>query len=182
VSDVAEYPYFVFRSYQSDSLSFGETCKVYMCHLSEYQLVHLIESIFHWSNHFCYFVLQNMNMFVNLDLTPQQLCQRALLTICQSLYYKHDFSIILSATDLSPNYFVQGFVKYLDNFLHLIFQYKYFYERYTRFGAKYSSKIKISHCFKSSECRVPNKIGGCHHRSSIEKIKMEVIRPFVMLL
>src|ERR1700692_241219 len=86
VYDVAKYPYFVFCSYQSDSLSFGETCKIYMHHLSEYQLVHLIESIFHWSNHFCFFVLQNMNMLVNLDLTPQQLYQRALLTICQSLY------------------------------------------------------------------------------------------------
>ena len=94
VYDIAEYPYFVFRSYQSDSLSFGETCKVCMCHLLESQLVHLIESIFHWSNHFCYFVLQNINMLVNLDLTPQQLCQRALLTTCQSLHYKHDFSIV----------------------------------------------------------------------------------------
>src|SRR5882762_7884966 len=81
VYDVAEYPYFVFCSYQSDLLSFGETCKVYMHHLSKYQLVHLIEFIFHWSNHICYFVLQNMNMLVNLNLTPQQLCQRALLTI-----------------------------------------------------------------------------------------------------
>ena len=152
-----------------------------MHHLSKYQLVHLIEFIFHWSNHICYFVLQNMNMLVNLNLTPQQLCQRALLTICQSLYYKHDFSIILSATDLSPNYFVQSFMKYFDKFLHFIFWYKCFHKRYTRSGAKDSSKIKNKHCFKSSEYRVPDKIGGGHHRSSIEKIKMEVIRPFVML-
>ena len=57
VYDVAEYPHFVFYPYQSDLLSFGETCKVNVHGLLKYQLVYLIKFIFHWSNHFCYFIL-----------------------------------------------------------------------------------------------------------------------------
>jgi hypothetical protein len=72
-------------------------------------------------------------------------------------------------------------VKYFDYFLHLIFWYKDFYKRYIRSGAKESFKIQIRNCCKSLKCRVLNKIGGGHHSASIEKIRMDVISPFVIL-
>jgi hypothetical protein len=130
VYDVKEYPFFVLSSRQSDFLSFNETFKVYACHILNYQLVYIIEFIFCWSNHLCYFVSQNMEMLVNFDLTPQQHCQKAYLSIYHSQYYKHDFAIILSVGGLSAIYVVADFVKYLENILHWIFQHKYFHRKY----------------------------------------------------
>ena len=111
VYDVKEYPFFVLSSRQSESLSFSETFRVYACHFSNYRLVYIIEFIFCWSNHLCYFVSQHMEMLVNFDLTPQQHCQRAYLSICRSQYYRHDFAIISSVGGLSAIYVVADFVK-----------------------------------------------------------------------
>src|ERR1700720_3083666 len=97
VYDVEEYPYFVFCSRQSDFLSFHETVKLYTQWLSNCKLVYVFEFIFCWTNHLCLFVSQNMKMLINFDFTPQQLCQRAQLSLCHSQYYKHDFAIISSA-------------------------------------------------------------------------------------
>src|SRR5882757_4339304 len=180
VYEVAEYPFFLLHSRQSDLFGFGETFKIYAYHLSQYRLVYVIEFIFHWSNHICYFVSQNMWMLINFDLTPQQLCQRAYLTMCQSLYYKHDFAIISIVNGLSANYVVVGFVKYYENILCLIFKLENCYKIHTTSSTKGGSTIQISNLVESIEHRVPNKIGGGQHGASIEKIGMEVISPFVI--
>ena len=66
------------------------------------------------------------------------------LSICCSQYYKHDFTIISSAGDLSAIYVVADFVKHLQNILHWIFQHKYFHQKYTMSGTKRSLKNQIS--------------------------------------
>jgi len=180
VYEVAEYPFFLLHSRQSDLFGFGETFKIYAYHLSQFRLAYVIEFIFHWSNHICYFVSQNMWMLINFDLTPQQLCQRAYLTMCQSLYYKHDFAIISTVNGLSANYVVAGFVKYYENILCLVFKLKNCYKIHTTSSTKGGSTIQISNLVESIEHRVPNKIGGGQHGASIEKIGMEVISPFVI--
>ena len=178
--DVAEYPFFLLHSKQSDLFGFGETFKIYAYHLAQYRLAYVVEFIFHWSNHICYFVSQNMWMLINFDLTPQQHCQRAYLTMCQSLYYKHDFAIISTVNGLSANYVVAGFVKYYENILCLIFKLRDCYKMHTTSSTKRGSTIQISNLVESIEHKVPNKIGGGQHGASIEKIGMEVISPFVI--
>jgi hypothetical protein len=140
VYDVEEYPFFMLCSKQSDFLSFNETVKVYGHCLSKYQLVYIIKFIFCWSNHLCSFVSQIMEMLVNYDLTPQQHCQRAHLSLCRSQYYKHDFAIISPAGGLSTNHVVADFVKYSEHIFHWIFLHKYFHKKYARFGEKRSFK------------------------------------------
>jgi hypothetical protein len=149
VYDVEEYPFFVSCSRQSDFLSFNETVKLYVSYLSSYQLVYVIEFIFHWSNHLCYFISQNMDMLINFDLTPQQHFKKAYLSICCSHYCKYDFATIPSVTGLSTKYIVADFVKYSENILHWIFQHKYFYKMDAKYSAKRSFKIPISNSLKS---------------------------------
>ena len=178
--NVAEYPVFMLHSRQSDLLSFGEACKIYAYHLSQYWLVHVIESVFHWSNHICYFVSQNMWMLINFDLTPQQHCQRAYLTMCQSLYYRHDFAIISTVNGLSTNYVAASFVKYYENILCVIFKLKDCYKIHTASSTKWGSKIQVHNSVESIKHKTSNKIGGGQHGASIEKIAMKVINPFVI--
>jgi len=180
VYDAAEYPFFMLHSRQSDLLGFGETFKIYAYHLSQYQLVYVIEFVFHWSNNICYFVSQNIWILINFDLTPQQHCQRAYLTMCQSLYYRHDFAIISTVHGLSTNYVVACFVKYYENILCLIFKLKDHYKIQAVSSTKRGSKIQISNFVEPIEHKKPNKIGGGKHGASIEKIGMEVISPFVI--
>ena len=180
VYDVQGYPYFISCSRQSDFLSFNETVKLYVSYLSGYQLVYVIEFIFHWSNHLCYFVSQNMEMLINFDLTPQQLCKRAYLIICRSQYLKHDFAIISSVTGVSTKYIVADIVKYSENILHWIFQHRYFNKMNARYSAKRSFKIPISNSLNSVKYEVPDRIGGGQHGASIEKINMNVISQFVI--
>jgi hypothetical protein len=125
--DVVSYPFFVFQSRQCHFLSFGQTLKLYAYRLSQCWLVRIIEFTFHWSNHLCHFVSQNMTLLVNFDLTPEQLCKRAYLTICQSLYYKHDFAVALSAHVFSTNIVALDFVKYMENVLCQVFWFKHIY-------------------------------------------------------
>ena len=180
VYDVEEYPFFMLCSRQSDFLSFNETVKVYGHCLSKYQLVYIIKFIFCWSNHLCSFVSQNMEMLVNYDLTPQQHCQRAHLSLCRSQYYKHDFAIISSAGGLSTNYVVADFVKYSEHIFHWIFLHKYFHKKYARSGEKRSFEIQTSNCLNSLKYKIPDRIGGGQHGASIEKIRTDVINPFVI--
>jgi hypothetical protein len=169
-------------SRQSDFLSFNETVKVYGHCLSKYQLVYIIKLIFCWSNHLCSFVSQNMEMLVNYDLTPQQHCQRAHLSLCHSQYYKHDFAIISSAGGLSTNYVVADFVKYSEHIFHWIFLHKHFHKKYARSGAKRSFKTQTSNCFNSLKYKIPDRIGGGQYGASIEKIGTDLIKPFVILM
>ena len=180
VYDVGEYPFFISCSRPSDFLSFNETVKLYVSYLSSYLLIYVIEFIFHWSNHLCYFVSQNMEMLINFDLTPQQLSKRAYLSICRSQYYKHDFAIISSVTGLSTKYIVTDFVKYSENILHCIFQHKYFYKMDAKYGAKRSFKIPISNRLNFVKYEVSDRIGGGQHGASIEKINMDAISQFVI--
>jgi hypothetical protein len=48
---------------------FSQTLKLYTHHLSQYQFVGVLRFLFHWCNHWCHFVLQNMTLLVNFDLT-----------------------------------------------------------------------------------------------------------------
>jgi hypothetical protein len=71
--NVANYPYFVFHPMQSEFSSCSETFKGYAYHLLQYRLnrlIHVIKFVVCWSNHLCRFMLQNMTMLVNVDLTP----------------------------------------------------------------------------------------------------------------
>jgi len=102
--NVTSYPYFVFHLKQFEFSSFSETFKGYAYHVLQYRLIHVIEFAFCWSNHICHFMLQNMTMLVNFDLTPQQYCQKLHLTMCQSHFYKHDFAVISSGPGPSIHY------------------------------------------------------------------------------
>jgi hypothetical protein len=100
-----------------------------------------------------------MEMLINFDLTPQQHCNRAYLSICLSQYHKHDFAIISSVTGLSTKYIVADFVKYSENILHWIFQHKYFYKMDAKYSAKRSLKIPISNSLNSKKYEAPDRIG-----------------------
>ena len=114
-------------------------------------------------------------MLVYFDLTPQQLCQRAHLTMCQSQYRIHDFIIMLSASNLQTNYTVVSFVKYLENILQWIFWLENIYKVSVRYSAK--QKIQTNNSSEFLAQNVPSKIGG---GKKIEKINMDVISPFII--
>ena len=101
--EVVEYPFFIFHPIQHQFLNLGETLKLYAYYISQYRLIWVAEFIINWSSHLCHFVLQNMVLLVNFDLTPQQHCRNAHLTTCQSQYYKHDFAVILFGRNVSTN-------------------------------------------------------------------------------
>ena len=173
--NVADRPFFVLHPKPIDCSSFGETFKIYAHHLLQYRLVCVIEFVFHWSNHWCHFISKHACMLVNLDLTPQQHCRRAHLTMCQSQYYKHDFAIMSSASDVQINYTVVSFVKYLENIIQCTFQLKHIYKISVRYSTK--DKIRTNNSFDFSEQNVTRKIGGGKH---VEKIKMDVISAFIV--
>ena len=177
--NVTSYPYFVFHLKQFEFSSFSETFKGYAYHVLQYRLIHVIEFAFCWSNHICHFMLQNMTMLVDFDLTPQQYCQKLHLTMCQSHFYKHDFAVISSGPGPSINYVVINYMKYLENIICWIFLHKYLY-RISRFSAKEDSKNQIISCFEPPEHNPSSKIGGGQHGSIKQKIEMEVISPFVI--
>jgi hypothetical protein len=170
--NVADHPFFVFHPKPVDCSSFGETFKIYAHHLLQYRLVCVIEFVLRWFNHWCHFISKHACMLVNFDLTPQQHCQRAHLTMCRSQYRKHDFSIISSASNLQTNYTVVSFVKYLEN---IILQLKHICTISIRHSA--NKKIQTNNCFEFSEQTVPSKIGGGKH---VEKFDMDVISPFII--
>ena len=91
--NVMDHPFFVFHSKPVDCSNFGETFKIYAHQLQQYRLVCIIEFVFHWSNHWCWFISNHACMLFDFDLIPQQHCQRAYLTICQSQYYKCHYII-----------------------------------------------------------------------------------------
>ena len=173
--NVVDHPFFVFHPKPVDCSNFGETFKMYARQLRQYRIIHIIEFVFLWSNHWCCFMSKHSCMLVNFDLTPQQHCQRARLTICQSQYYKHDFAVISSVSDLCINYTVVGFVKYLEIIIQWTITHKHIYKISVWYSAK--TKNKINNCFEFSEQKVSSKIGGGKH---IEKIGMDVIRPFII--
>ena len=105
-------------------------------------------------------------MLVNLDLTPQQYCQRAHLTMCQSQYRKHDFAIMSSVSDFQANYTVVGFVKYLENIIQWAFQHKNIYKISVRYNAM--GKFQTHNFFEFSE------------QNESRKIEMDVISPFII--
>jgi len=115
--DVVDYPVFVFHLRQCHFLSFSQTSKLYAHHISQYWLVKVVELMMHWSNHLCHFLFQNMILLVNFDLTPQQHCKKAYLTMCQSQCYKNDFAVVSSSCTFSTNIVVAEFVKYAENVL-----------------------------------------------------------------
>ena len=178
--DVADHPYFVFHPKQSEFSSFNETLKGYANHLLQYRLICVIEFVVCWSNHLCHFMSQNLIMLVNFDLSPKQYCQRLHLAICRSQFYKHDFAVISSAPGPSTNYVVVSCIKYLEKNIHWILQQKYLYKISTWFSAKEDSKNQINNCFKHPKCNPPSKIGGGQAGVVKQKIKTEVIRPFII--
>jgi len=178
--NVANYPYFVFHPMQSEFSSFSETFKGYAYHLLQYRLIHVIKFVVCWSNHMCHFMLQNMTMLVNFDLTPQQFCQKLHLTICRSQFYKHDFAVMSSGPGPSINYVVINYTKYLKNIICWMLQHKYLYKISIWFNAKEHSKNQITDCFKPPEHNPSSKIGGGQHGLIRQKIEIEVIHPFVI--
>jgi hypothetical protein len=126
--NVADHPFFVFHPKPVDCSSFGETFKIYAHHLLQYRLVCVIEFVLCWSNHWCHFISKHACMLVNFELTPQQHCRRAYLTMCRSQYHKHDFTIMSSASNLQTNYTVVSFVKYLENIIQWTFKLKHIYK------------------------------------------------------
>jgi hypothetical protein len=173
--NVADHPFFVFHPKPVHCSSFGETFKIYAHHLLQYRLICVIEFVLRWSNHWCHFISKHACMLVNFDLTPQQHCRRAHLTMCRSQYRKHDFTIMSSASNLQANYTVVSFVKYLENIFQWTFQLKDISKISVRYSAK--EKIQTNNCFECLEQNVPSKIGGGKH---IEKIDMDVISPFII--
>ena len=102
------------------------------------------------------------------------------MSICCSLYYKHDFAVISSAGGFSTNYIAADFVKYSENILHCILLHKYFYRNCARSDAKLTFKVQTSNCLNILKNEIPNRIGGGQHGASIEKVEMNVICPFVV--
>jgi len=180
--NVTGYPYFVFHPKQSEFSNFSETFKGYACCLLQYRLIHVIEFVVCWSNHMCHFMLQNMTMLVNFDLTPQQYCQRLHFTMCRSQFYKHDFAVISSSPGPSANYLAVSFVKYLESIICQIIQHKYLHKMSIWSSAKEDSKSQITNCFEPPEHDPSGKIGGGQHGPIRQKIEMEVIRPFIINL
>jgi hypothetical protein len=177
--NVTSYPYFVFHPKQSEFSSFSETLKGYACCLLQHRLIRVIEFVVCWSNHMCRFMLQNMTMLVNFDLTPQQYCQRLYFTMCRSQFYKHDFAVISSSPGPSANYLAVSFVKYLEIIICQIIQHKYLCKMSIWSSAKEDCKSQITNCFEPPEHNPSGKIGGGQHGPIKEKIEMEVIKPFI---
>ena len=145
--------FFLLHPKHCNFFSFGQSLKLYTYYLSQYQLVKVLEFLIHWVTHLDQFLSQNITLLINFDLTPMQNCRRAYLTICRSLYYKHNFAVVSSACALtfSTNIDAAELVKYTENIL----------------------------CQVWIKDNVPNKIGGGHHRNSGEKIEMESVRPYI---
>ena len=178
--DVADHPYFVLHPQQFEFLSFSKTLKGYANHFLQYRVIRVIEFVLCWSNHMCHFMSQNLTMLVNFDLSPQQHCQRLHLAICRSQFYKHDFAVISSAPGPSTNYVAVSCIKYLEKNIYQILQQKYLWKITTWFSAKEDSKNQINNCFKSQKHNLPSKIGGGQRGVVRQKIKMEVIKPFII--
>ena len=125
----------------------------------------------------CHFILQNKILLVNFDLTPKQYCRSAYLTICQSHYYGHDFAAIFSSPSLSTNIIAADFVKYVENFILKIFKHKY---NHIIFSFECGAKCQMHSCFTSLQIDIPNKIGGGHHKTSVKKIDLQLISPYIV--
>ena len=177
--DAVDYPFFIFHQKQL-FLNFSETLKLYADHLSQYQLVKIIVFVIHWCNYWCHFVLNNMALLINFDLTPQQHCMRAYLTMCQSQYYKHDFAVVSTALSFSTNIVIVGFVKYAENILCLLFRHKYISSMFVDPSFKGNFKSQIHNDFTFTENNVPNKIGGGHQRMRVENIDMQFVNPYII--
>jgi len=178
--DIIDFPFFVFHPGQCPSLNFGQTLKLYAYHLSQYQLVRFFEFIIHWSHHLCHFVSQNMTLFVNFDLTPQEHCKRAYLTMCRSQYYKHDFSVVLCTLTLPTNTVAANLVKYAENIIFQIFRHKYIYPVSVLSGSKGYSSNQTKNKFIFTKNSVPNKIGGGHQKKRTEKFEMKLVNPYII--
>jgi len=177
--NVMDYPFFVSHQKQH-LLTFSQTLKLYTYHLSQYQFVGVLRFLFHWCNYWCHFVLQNMTLLVNFNLTPHQLSKRAYLTMCQSLYYKHDFVVISRDFTSSTNILIVGFVKYVENILCLIFKHKYICTIFVQPNVKDNFKNQIHNDFTFAKHCVSNKIGGGHHRTIVENINMQFVSPYII--
>jgi len=177
--DVMDYPFFVFHQKQN-FLNFHQTLKLYSHHLSKYWFVRIFEFSIHWCNHWYYFVLQNVTLLVNFDLTPHQQCRRTYLIMCRSLHYKHNFVVILSALTFSTNLVTVGFVKYVENILRLVFKCKYTYMMVVTPSYKYNFKNLNHNAFTFSTDSIPHKIGGGHHGMSVENLDMQFVSPYVI--
>jgi hypothetical protein len=177
--DVMDYPFFIFQEKQH-FLNFSQTLKLYAYHLSQYQLVKILEFLIHWCNHWYRFVLQNVTLLVNFDSTPHQHCRKTYLAMCQTLYYKHDFAVTSSGLTFSTNIVTVGFVKYVENILCLVFKHKYTCMMFVNPSHKNSFEKQIHNASTISKDKVPNKIGGGHHRMSVENIDMQFVEPYVI--
>src|SRR6267154_3918525 len=169
--NVTSYPYFVFHLKQFEFSSFSETFKGYAYHVLQYRLIHVIEFAFCWSNHICHFMLQNMTMLVDFDLTPQQYCQKLHLTMCQSHFYKHDFAVISPGPGPSIHYVVINYMKYLENIICQIIQHKYLHKMSIWSSAKKDSKSQITNFFEPPEHNPSGKIEGGQHGPIKQKIE-----------
>ena len=160
--------------------SFDQSLRLYTYYLSQYQLVRVLEFLIHWATHLNQFLSQNMTLLINFDLTPLQNCRRAYLTICRSLYYKHDFAVVSSASALtfSTNIVAAELAKYIENILCQVWN-KYCHTIFIRSSLKSNFSKRIHNDFISIKDNVPNKIGGGHHRNCVEKIEMESVSPYI---
>ena len=185
--EVEDYPAFVFHPREYQFLNLSETLKSYAYYLSQYRLIWVAEFVIHWCSHLCHFIVQNIALLVNFDLTPQQHCRNAHLTACQAQYYKHDFAV-MSGRNVSTNIVAASVVKYFENMFGKIFWHKYNYITFAFINSKNKSnskgnskgnfKDKTHNCFTSLEISPPNKIGGGHSKISVEKLEMQLINPY----
>jgi hypothetical protein len=123
-----------------------------------------------------------VTLLVNFDLTPQQHCKRAHLTMCQSQYYKHNFAVLLSTPVFTTNIIVPEFVKYAENIICCIFWHKNIYSAFFRSSSKGYSINQFHNNFTIPENNVPilNRIGGGHEKIDVKKFKMEFVSPHIL--
>jgi hypothetical protein len=93
-----------------------------------------------------------MVLLVNFDLTPQQHCRNAYLTICQSQYYKHDFAVILSGLNVTTNIVAANFVRYSENMFCKLFWHKYNHDTFGLANSKSIPNSKNNSNDKTHNC------------------------------
>src|ERR1700677_3651803 len=80
----------------------------------------------------------------------------------------------------STNIVAADFVKYTENMLCLILWNKYIHSLFVRSSLKDNSSNKIYNDFIFIKDNVPNKIGGGHHRNSVEKFEVKLVSPYII--
>jgi hypothetical protein len=89
--------------------------------------------------------------------------------------------VVASSTlTFSTNIVAADFVKYTENMLCLILWNKYIHSLFVRSSLKDNSSNKIYNDFIFIKDNVPNKIGGGHHRNSVEKFEVKLVSPYII--